>query len=129
MKTKHYFFYACTLVFSQLAFSQNKTSIDGVWKDDNNGVSNAVAIFSEQDNNQIVFTHYLEWKGQKFIESGIGKREGNVIICKVKVTTPIEGWATEGVHTLTISEDGKSLNGTYSDNKSRSGSLSFIKMR
>lgn len=127
MTTKTYLF--IFLLLTSIGFSQKKVSIDGVWEDDNSGVKNTVAIFSEQENNQIVFTHYLEWKGQKFVESGIGVRDGNTITCTVKVTTQIEGWATEGVHVLILSEDGKSLRGNYSDNKDRHGEIAFKKVK
>ena len=128
MKIKNSLFLLLALLSIQIGFAQHKISIDGVWKDDNVAVSNAVAIFSEQDNNQVVFAHYLEWNDQKFIENGIGIRDGNTITYTVKVTTPIEGWATEGIHTLVISSDGKRLEGTYSDNKNRSGAITFIKV-
>jgi hypothetical protein len=128
MKTKAYLSLLFFILITQFVFSQTKIAIDGVWKDDNSGVKNAVAIFSEQEDNQIVFAHYLEWKGQKFVESGVGIRDGNTITYTVKVTVPIEGWATEGIHILTISEDGKSLKGTYSDNKNRHGEIAFVKV-
>lgn len=129
MTTKSYLFLLLIILVTTVGYSQNKISIDGVWEDDNSGVKNAIAIFSEQENNQILYTHYLEWNGQKFVESGIGYREGNTITVAVKVTTTIEGWATEGTHVLTISEDGKSLKGTYSDSMDRHGEIAFKKVR
>lgn len=129
MATKNYLFLLLFILGSQFGFSQNKISIDGVWEDDNSGVKNAIAIFSEQEDHQILFTHYLEWNGQKFVESGIGLRDGNTITYTVKVTTPIEGWATEGTHVLLLSEDGQTLKGTYSDNKNRHGDIAFKKVR
>jgi hypothetical protein len=117
------------LFFSNLSYSQNKKAdINGVWMDINSGVENAVAIISEQ-NGKIIFSHYLEWKGQKFVESGIGKRTGNTIEYMVDVTLPIEGWATQGTHTLTLSEDGNTLEGTYKDNKKREGLIAFKRVR
>lgn len=122
-----------TLFFSNLSYSQNNTSnkkpdINGVWIDRNDGVENAVAIISEQ-NGKVIFSHYLEWKGLKFIESGIGKRIGNTIEYTVDVTLPIEGWATQGTHSLTLSEDGNTLEGTYKDNKKREGPIAFKRVR
>lgn len=121
------------LFLSNSGFSQNKTNIpkidiNGVWEDINSGVQNAVAIISEQ-NGKIIFSHYLEWKGQKFVESGTGKRNGNTIVYTVDVTLPIEGWATKGTHTLTLSEDGNTLKGTFTDNKKREGPISFKRIR
>lgn len=121
------------LLFSNFGYSQSKsaaskTDINGVWEDINPGVQNAVAIISEQ-NGKIIFSHYLEWKGQKFVESGTGKRTGNTVIYTVKVTLPIEGWATSGTHTLKLSEDGNILEGTFTDNKKRNGPISFKRIR
>ncbi|MNF96832.1 hypothetical protein D3C84_796360 [compost metagenome] len=121
------------VLFSNFGFSQNKSDvskedINGVWEDINSGVQNAVAIISEQ-NGKVIFSHYLEWKGQKFVEIGTGKRNGNTVIYTVDVTLPIEGWATKGTHTLTLSEDGNTLEGTFIDNKKREGSISFKRVR
>ncbi|MEN2400544.1 hypothetical protein GKZ90_0012200 [Flavobacterium sp. MC2016-06] len=133
MKNKIYFFLLFLIAISNFGYSQEKSiskkiDINGVWEDINSGVQNAVAIISEQ-NGKIIFSHYLEWKGQKFVESGIGKRVGNTIIYTVDVTLPIEGWATQGEHTLTLSEDGNRLEGTFTDNKKRSGSIAFKRIR
>ena len=122
-----------TLFFHTLSYSQNvsvdkKIDINGVWVDRNDGVENAVAIISEQ-NGKVIFSHYLEWKGQKFVESGTGKRIGNTIEYVVDVTLPIEGWATQGTHPLTLSEDGNTLEGTYKDNKKREGPIAFKRIR
>ncbi|WP_374173727.1 hypothetical protein [Flavobacterium tructae] len=129
MKTK-----LCLLLFTVLFFSNNsysqskKIDINGVWEDINPGVQNAVAIISEQ-NGKVIFSHYLEWKGQKFVESGIEKRTGNTIVYTVDVTLPIKGWATQGTHTLILSEDGNTLEGTFIDNKNRTGPISFKRVR
>jgi len=133
MKTKLLLLLLVTLLFLNFGYSQKKSAmskidINGVWEDINPGVQNAVAIISEQ-NGKIIFSHYLEWKGQKFVESGTGKRTGNTIVYTVNVTLPIEGWATAGTHTLTLSEDGNKLEGTFSDNKKRNGPISFKRIR
>ncbi|KIA99725.1 hypothetical protein OA88_19435 [Flavobacterium sp. JRM] len=129
MKIKILKFLFLILFFSNLTYSQNKkVDINGVWADINSGVENAVVIISEQ-NGKVIFSHYLEWKGQKFVENGIGKRTGNAIEYTVDVTLPIEGWATQGTHTLTLSEDGNTLEGTYKDNKKREGPISFKRVR
>jgi hypothetical protein len=129
MKSKILKFLFLTLFFFNLSYGQNKKiDINGVWADINSGVENAVVIISEQ-NGKVIFSHYLEWKGQKFVESGIGKRTGNTIEYKVDVTLPIEGWATQGTHTLTLSEDGNTLEGAYKDNKKREGPIAFKRVR
>ncbi|MBF4467291.1 hypothetical protein [Flavobacterium sp. LC2016-12] len=133
MKTKLILLFFFGMLFSNFGFSQNKkddskTDINGVWEDINSGVQNTVAIISEQ-NGKVIFSHYLEWKGQKIVESGTGIRKGNNIIYTVDVTLPIEGWATKGTHTLTLSEDGNTLEGTFIDNKKREGPISFKRIR
>lgn len=133
MKTRLSLLLFVSLLFLNFGYSQSKAEtskidINGVWEDINSGVQNAVAIISEQ-NGKVIFSHYLEWKGQKFVESGTGKRPGNTIIYNVKVTLPIEGWATAGTHTLKLSEDGNTLEGTFIDNKKRNGPISFKRVR
>ncbi|WP_428229870.1 hypothetical protein [Flavobacterium sp.] len=133
MKTRLFLLFFVTALFSNFGYSQKKSAsskidINGVWEDVNPDVQNAVAIISEQ-NGKVIFSHYLEWKGKKFVESGIGKRIGNTIGYTVDVTLPIKGWATAGTHTLTLSEDGNTLEGTFIDNKKRSGTIVFKRVR
>lgn len=133
MKPRLYLLLFINVLFFNFGYSQEKSAaakidINGVWEDINSGVQNAVAIISEQ-NGKIIFSHYLEWKGQKFVESGTGKRTGNTIIYTVNVTLPIDGWATAGTHTLVLSEDGNTLEGTFKDNKNRTGPISFKRIR
>lgn len=133
MKPRLFLLLLVIALFSNFGYSQKKSTIhkidiNGVWEDINSGVQNAVAIISEQ-NGKVTFSHYLEWKGQKFVERGTGKRTGNTIVYSVNVTLPIEGWATAGTHTLTLSEDGNTLEGTFADNKKRNGPIAFKRVR
>lgn len=133
MKTRLFLLLCISVLFLNFGYSQEKSAtpkidVNGVWEDINSGVQNAVAIISEDDG-KIIFSHYLEWKGQKFVESGTGKRTGNTIIYTVNVTLPIEGWATAGTHTLVLSQDGNTLEGTFKDNKDRSGPIAFRRVR
>jgi hypothetical protein len=133
MKTKLFLLLLVTTLSLNFGYSQKKSAskqidINGVWQDINPDVQNAVVIISEQ-NGKIIFSHYLEWKGQKFVESGIGKRIGNTIGYTVDVTLPIKGWATAGTHTLTLSADGNTLEGTFADNKKRTGPIAFKRIR
>ncbi len=104
-------------------------NINGVWEDSNSvAFQNAVLILSD-NNGEINMSHYLEWKGQKFLEYGKGSRTGNTIIYDTEVTIPINGWASKGTHQLVLSEDGQTLRGTYSDNMGKSGPIVFKKVR
>ncbi len=109
--------------------AQDKVNLNGVWQD-SSGVefSNCYAVIS-QDGNKITINHYLEWKGQPFVESGKGMLNGRNVQYKVKVTQQIKGWATKGVHELILSEDGKTLRGSYKDNKGNSGPIVFKRFK
>jgi len=101
-------------------------NVNGLWEDVNNSnFSNGHMIIS-QDAELIYVTHYVEFKGLPLVEYGIGTRTGNTIEYKVKVTQKIPGWTTEGMHTLTISEDGTMLTGHYTSG-GKKGPLEFKK--
>ncbi|MCX6182017.1 MAG: hypothetical protein NT150_08840 [Bacteroidetes bacterium] len=103
--------------------AQDKLNLNGLWQDScGTSFSNCYAIISQQGNS-ISFSHYLEFEGQSFVETGKGKLKGRTIVYSVKVTLEINGWATEGVHELTLSEDGKTLRGSFKDNKGNSGPI------
>jgi hypothetical protein len=106
------------------------TNINGVWEDSSVSpdFQNEVMILSEQDG-KIVTAHYLEWKGNKFVENGIGKRMGDSITYVTTVTLPIKGWSTTGTHELKLSKDGNTLRGIYRDNLNKSGPIVFKKKR
>ncbi len=110
--------------------SSAKLDINGVWEDSsaNTDFQNGVMILSEQEG-KIVVAHYLEWKGNRFVENGIGKRTGDSITYETNVTLGIQGWSTKGFHELKLSEDGKILRGIYKDNLSKSGPIVFKKKR
>jgi len=114
-----------TLFFlsSLLSFAQSSANINGLWQDSTSSAfSNAYAVIA-QKGGKVTFSHYLEWKGQSFVEIGSGKWNAGKLKYKVKVTLPIEGWATRGTHELYLSEDGNTLRGRYHDNKGRSGEI------
>lgn len=118
------------LLLSSVSFAQN---INGVWVDSaGSAFTNCTAIFSiEKDS--VYFSHYIEFNGQPFVEHGKGiviyKQKDNLfrILYNVTVTLPIPGWSTAGIHSLELSADGKTLRGTYSDNKGNKGPLVFKK--
>ncbi|KZN64556.1 hypothetical protein N473_14625 [Pseudoalteromonas luteoviolacea CPMOR-1] len=100
--------------------------IAGLWHDVNNSnFSNGHLIISQQGN-QVFTAHYLEFKGTPFVEHGNGVREQDTITVEVKVTQQIPGWTTEGIHTLTLSDDGQYLIGEYASGGSK-GPLKFKK--
>lgn len=115
-------------VSSQASLSEQVTErrIAGLWHDVNNSnFANGHLIVSQQGN-EVFTAHYLEFKGAPFVEHGNGVREKDTITVKVQVTQQIPGWTTEGVHTLTLSEDGQYLIGEYASGGSK-GPLKFKK--
>lgn len=73
--------------------------------------------------------HYLEFKGQKMIEYGIGEIKNNTVTYDVIVTKAIPGWATKGKHILTLNKQGDTLRGTYEDEQGNSGPIIFAKLK
>ncbi len=116
-------FFVFVLFFSLNSLAQD---FDGVWTDSSSSsFTNATAIFSVE-NDSVFMTHYFEFNGHPFIEHGEGIVEGNQLIYKVKVTVKVPGWnTTQGIHILTLSNDEKTLRGTYKDNAGNTGSLVF----
>ena len=115
--------FVTALLFPFFIFSQN---FNGVWSDSSSAdFSNCTAVFSIKKDS-VFMTHYLEFQGHPFVEYGKGVVKGNQIQYTVFVTVQIPGWNTsKGLHKLTISEDGKTLRGTYEDNTGRKGNLVF----
>ena len=113
-------FAICIPLFS---FSQN---FNGIWVDSSStSFSNCSAVFSVK-NDSVFMTHYLEFNGNPFVEYGIGKVYGKKLKYNVNVTLQVPGWkTTKGKHILTISEDGKTLRGTYEDDSGNKGVLVF----
>ena len=108
-----------------LSFSQD---FNGVWADSSStSFGNCYAIFSVQ-NDSVFMTHYAEFNGNPFVEHGEGIVIGNKLQYSVVVTTKVPGWeTTAGKHVLVLSNDKKTLRGTYSDNTGNSGPLVFKK--
>lgn len=115
-------FFGLLLTITSLGFSQD---INGVWQD-STGASfkNCIAIFSVQ-NDSVFMSHYLEFNGIPFVESGAGIISGDTLNYQVTVTRQIPGWSTAGIHQLVLSADRKTLRGTYSDNVGNTGTLVF----
>lgn len=118
------FFLSVFILFSGLILrAQDNINLNGIWRDSTSTeFTNCYAVIS-QDGNKITINHYLEWKGQPFVESGKGTLKGRNLQYKVKVTLQIKGWATKGVHELILSSDGKTLRGSYKDNAGNSGPI------
>ena len=117
------FVFALILFFPLITFSQN---FNGVWTDSSStDFSNCTAIFSVKKDS-VFMTHYLEFKGNPFVEYGAGIIKGNKIEYTVYVTVQVPGWnSSKGHHILTISEDGKTLRGTYEDDAGNKGNIVF----
>lgn len=119
--------YSTILLFlgiTLISNAQTAPKLDGLWADSVSGIAfkNCYAIINS-DGNKINISHYLEFNNQPFAEVGTGTFEKGKLEYKVKVTLPIEGWATAGTHIFTLSADGNTLRGKYIDNKGNTGPL------
>lgn len=104
-------------------------NISGLWKDVNStNFKNCYVIFA-QDGNKIIMNHYLEFKGTKMVEYGIGKIKDTTVSYDVVVTKAIPGWATKGKHFLTLNKKGDTLRGTYQDEQGKRGTIVFAKLK
>lgn len=115
------------IILSVIFFTNaNAQDFNGVWADSSSAsFTNATAVFSIK-NDSVFMTHYVEFNGHPFVEHGEGTVNGKSLNYTVQVTVQVPGWkTTEGLHSLTISEDGETLRGTYKDNAGNSGPLVF----
>lgn len=114
---------SATTSYAQSAFD-NQENLSGLWSDINTeDFTNGYMIIA-QDGDQIHVAHYVEWQGKPLVEYGSGTRQGDKITYDVSVTRGIPGWATEGTHTLVLSDDGNTLEGQYQTKEDR-GPLKF----
>lgn len=104
--------------------------VAGVWTDHPAPtITNAYMIIS-QIGSKLKMVHHLTWKGQPFIEEGVGTINADGYIqWDVIVTTPIPGWATAGQHKLKYESNKGTLKGTYHDNKDNEGPLFFHRLK
>ena len=128
------------LGLAALALTSNRRSINpehtsitskeltGLWRDSNTAVyKNSSIIFSVEGSN-VEMLHYMEWKGQPFVEKGRGKIYGRKLDYFVVVTKSIPGWALTGEHFLSLSSDGRTLRGAFEDENGILGPLVFKKV-
>lgn len=110
-------------------FTEEIPNIAGVWQDEPSETTQQAYLLISQEGTQLTMVHHLIWNGQTFVEEGQGTiNESGQIVWKVKVTTQIKGWATEGTHTLSYDPKSQELNGEYLDNKGNKGPLKFMKL-
>lgn len=107
----------------------SSANISGLWADVNsNNFKNCYVIIA-QDGNKIVMTHYLEFKGSKMVEYGIGEIKDNTVTYDAVVTKAIPGWASKGKHHLKLNKQGDTLRGTYEDEQGNNGPIVFAKLK
>jgi hypothetical protein len=105
------------------------TNISGLWTDVNSSNFKNCYVIIAQDGNKIIMNHYLEFKGTKMVEYGIGEIKDRDITYDVVVTKAIPGWATKGKHILTLNKQGDTLKGTYEDEQGKNGPIVFTKLK
>lgn len=129
---KYFFFtlifaFAITFSFSQSEKDDRYVDVSGLWVDSNSASFKNCYLIISQTGAKVVVAHYLEFEGTSMVEEGKGTVSGRKVVYKVNVTKAIPGWATSGTHYLELSEDGKTLRGTYKDAKGNTGPIVFKK--
>lgn len=104
-------------------------NISGLWADVNSGNFKNCYVIIAQDGNKIIMNHYLEFKGTKMVEYGIGEIKDTSVTYDVVVTKAIPGWATKGKHFLTLNKQGDTLRGIYEDEQGKNGPIVFAKLK
>jgi hypothetical protein len=107
----------------------SSANISGLWADINTGNFKNCYVIIAQDGNKIIMNHYLEFKGAKMVEYGIGKINDTTVTYDVVVTKAIPGWATKGKHILTLNKQGDTLRGIYEDELGKNGPIVFAKLK
>lgn len=119
-------------IFLSSCTSKTETSIpniSGLWTDVNSGNFKNCYVIIAQDGNKIIMNHYLEFKGTKMVEYGIGEIKDTTVSYDVVVTKAIPGWATKGKHILTLNKQGDTLRGIYKDEIGKNGPIVFAKLK
>ena len=109
--------------------AKDKQDLNGIWSDASSQAFQYCYLIIAQEGSTLHTAHYLEFRGTPMVEYGIGSVKDGDIKLQVKVTKPIPGWATAGVHTLHLSEDGNVLRGEYTDDKGNKGALAYGRLR
>jgi hypothetical protein len=114
-----------------LAGCVQKPNLNGFWRDDSKPpFKNCYACYAV-DGNTLQMMHFFQYGKKPFFETGIGTveetPEGLVLKYDVVVRQTVDDWATKGYHELTLSKDGKVLEGFYISEKGARGKLKFIK--
>jgi hypothetical protein len=107
----------------------SSANISGLWTDVNSDNFKNCYVIIAQDGNKIIMNHYLEFKGAKMVEYGIGEIKDNTVTYDVVVTKAIPGWATKGKHILTLNKQGDTLRGNYEDELGKNGPILFAKLK
>ncbi|MBN2496907.1 MAG: hypothetical protein JXR96_20115 [Deltaproteobacteria bacterium] len=104
-------------------------SISGLWKETSTpGHKSSFVVFS-QDGEQVVASCYWEHEGRSIVWHGIGTRKGRRIAYRVTHTRYPQGWVRLGEHRLTLSEDGKTMTGRWTNSRQESGLLVFVRKK
>lgn len=120
-------FVVCIVAFIPVVSSA--ASISGVWREvSTSDHVNSYVVFS-QDGSAIYVTCYWEFKGTSIVWHGRGYRNGNYVEYNYKHSDMAPGWSVEGVQKLTVSVDGRVMDGQWSNSRGESGYVKFIKVR
>jgi len=104
-------------------------SISGLWEEVSTPEHKSSVVIFSQEGETIHVASYWEFRGQKVVWHGKGTRKGNLVKYSYSTTRGPSKWEPYGVHDLTLSKDGKTMTGTWKNQKKQSGPLKFIRKK
>jgi hypothetical protein len=104
-------------------------TISGLWQETSTPDYKSSHVIFSQDGEEIVVTCYWEFKGQKVVWHGHGTRRGKQVVYTITHTVCPPDFAQKGEHKLTISPDGKTMTGKWSNARKESGPLKFVRKK
>ena len=104
-------------------------SISGLWEEVSTPEHKSSFVIFSQDGETIHAACYWEYKGHKVVWHAKGTRTGNKVKYSYSTTRGPAKWEPYGVHVLTLSKDGKTMTGTWENQKKQSGPLKFIRKK
>ena len=118
-------------IFCVASFAIAGENFSGIWEDKNPDTVNSQYIYS-QFGNKVQVVGYFEYKGVPCVWSGIGTVNGNEVEHTVNYSKryPHPTWkGADGKLVLTLSPDGRTLNGKWHNNNGDSGSKIIVKRK
>jgi len=104
-------------------------SISGLWQEVSTPEHKSSFVVFSQDGEKVHVACYWEYRGQEVVWHGKGTRKGHRVKYAYNTTRGPSNWEPYGVHDLTLSKDGKTMTGTWTNQRKESGPLKFIRKK